>query len=190
MTTLAQKSFDIISALVDGVPSERERRRLLIEHTGRYTREVADRYMFELSQLYRSCCSALQGDDEDIRKKLVLSEDGEVIEHLSYTVASSKYLVYNLICKNASLLVVSYLKGLCSVSTPRVSIETTADGMGWILECENCTYLFNLYRVYDEENTVYSKKDLFRIAGDVQRSKYPEKVKSWTIGQLPYLLSE
>jgi hypothetical protein len=203
MSALAQDAFNAITQRAnvssDAISVDREHCRLLIEHTGKYNREVADRSMFELSQLYRSCCAALLGDDEDIRKKLKFSKDELCFtedkfcfteQDLLYTVARFKYTVYNLICANASLLVIEYLKKECESAEPQITLELTPDGLGWILECESCVYYFNLYRVYDEENTMYSWKYFERISRAVIGSKYPTSVKLWTHNQLIHLLSD
>ena len=132
MSNFAQKSFDDIAEQMkhayfalerlhkslaadpdDTTELDHEKRRLLTQSTKRYIIELSKRSLSELAQLYRACSVALIDEEASIRRTFGISPEDEDCWELPYETLSSKYIVYDRICKDAPTLIVNYLKSLC-----------------------------------------------------------------------------
>ena len=209
MSNFAQKAFDSIAEEMksayfalerlhkslatdpeDTSALDDEKRRLLIQTTRKYIGKCTPA---RLSQLYRACSVALIDEEAIIRRELELSPDDEEGWFLPETVITSKYVVYDRICKDAPSKVITYLKSICEKAEPPIFLQAVSNYSEWILACEKRTYIFSLDSVRlkdDVKDTWFSQKDFDDIYDDVQASSYPFELKVWITSQLSYMLQD
>ena len=172
---------------------DHEKRRLLAQSTKRYIIELSKRSLSELAQLYRACSVALIDEEAIIRRAFGIHPEDEGCWELPYETLTSKYIVYDRICKDAPTLIVDYLKSLCEKAETPIFLQAVSNCSQWILNCEKRSYLFGLDSVSDADDVkdrCFSQSDFDSIYDDVQDSKYPVGVREWICNQLSYILQD
>ena len=212
MSNFAQKSFDDIAEQMkyayfalerlhkslatdpeNTAELDREKRRLLVQSTKKYIIELSKRSLSELAQLYRACSVALVDEEAAIRRDFDISPEDEECWELPYATLTSKYIVYDRICKDAPSLIVDHLKSLCEKADPPIFLQAGSNCSQWILNCENKSYLFGLDSVSDADDVKsrwLTQSDFDAVYDDVQDSKYPVEAREWICSQLSYILQD
>lgn len=212
MSNIAEKTFDTIAEQMkyayfalerlhkslatdpeDTSELDREKRQLLIQSTRKCIIELKKRSPSKLAQLYRACSVALFDEEAAIRRHLDLQPDDEEGWDLPYKALTSKYIVYDRICKDAPSLIIDHLKLLCDEAEPSIFLQATSNCSQWILTCRKRSYLFSLDSVSDADDVKsrwFKQSDFDAIYDDVQSSKYPIEVREWICGQLSYILQD
>ena len=172
---------------------DHEKRRLLAQSTKRYIIELSESSLSELAQLNRACSVALIDEEASIRRAFGISPEDEEGWELPYATLTSKYIVYDRICKDVPTLIVNYLKSLCENAETPIFLQAASNCSQWILNCKKRSYLFGLDCVSDAEDVKdrwFTQADYDSIYDDVQNSKYPIEVRGWVCGQLSYILQD